>query len=368
MTVNVKNRQQRVYIKIEVLLINVRKNEVEDYFMNELISIVIPIYNVEKYLEKCLSTVVNQTYENLEIILVDDGSVDNSGKICDKYKEKDLRIKVIHKENGGLSDARNVGIKVATGKYIAFLDADDYVALNMYEKLYNIVKKEKAEIGISGYSRIDENNKETQYPLDAEKYPKDRNILCNMIGTLPTEAKDINIGMSVWKCLYNLDIIKENKLFFKSEKVYISEDIIFQIEYFGYVNKVGLVRDPLYKYRYHENSLSIKYKEDRFEKQKVLYLKEKDMLEKKGWLNAEVRDRLNRTFLMKTKACIKSEVLGNKGTKKNRLENISNILNDELLTKVIEQYPIKKINFKLKIYILMIKFKLGKLLYKIYDK
>ena len=94
----------------------------------ELISIVIPVYKVELYLEKCIESIINQTYKNLEIIIVDDGSPDNCPQICDEYSKKDKRIKVIHKENGGLSDARNAGIDIATGKYIAFVDSDDYVS------------------------------------------------------------------------------------------------------------------------------------------------------------------------------------------------------------------------------------------------
>ena len=108
----------------------------------DLISIIVPIYNVEKYIKKCIDSIINQTYTNLEIILVDDGSPDNCGKICDKYKEKDDRIKVIHKKNGGLSDARNAGIDIATGEYITFIDSDDYVAENYIEVLYNLCKEQ----------------------------------------------------------------------------------------------------------------------------------------------------------------------------------------------------------------------------------
>ena len=101
-----------------------------------MISVIIPIYNVEKYLTKCIESVINQTYKNLEIILVNDGSTDNSKEIIDKYSSIDSRIKVINKKNGGLSDARNVGIELAKGEYITFLDSDDWIELNMYEKLY----------------------------------------------------------------------------------------------------------------------------------------------------------------------------------------------------------------------------------------
>ena len=95
--------------------------------MEKLISIVLPIYNVEKYIEKCMDSVLNQTYKNIEVILVDDGSPDRCPKICEEYAKKDNRIKVVHKENGGLSDARNAGIKVANGEYITFIDSDDYI-------------------------------------------------------------------------------------------------------------------------------------------------------------------------------------------------------------------------------------------------
>lgn len=110
------------------------------------ISIVVPIYNVEKYLDQCVKSIINQTYKNLEIILVNDGSIDNSGKICDKYKRQDNRVIVIHKENGGSSDARNVGIQIATGKYIGFVDSDDYIEKDMYEFLYNNMINENADI------------------------------------------------------------------------------------------------------------------------------------------------------------------------------------------------------------------------------
>ena len=107
---------------------------------NEIISVIIPIYNVEKYLDKCIRSVVEQTYKNLEIILVDDGSPDQCGTICDKWAEKDKRIRVIHKTNGGLSDARNAGLDAAAGAFIGFVDSDDYIHTQMYQRLYEKLK------------------------------------------------------------------------------------------------------------------------------------------------------------------------------------------------------------------------------------
>ena len=107
--------------------------------MNDLISVIIPVYNVEKYLEECVLSVINQTYSNLEIILVDDGSTDGSGLLCDQYKDRDSRIKVIHKKNGGLSDARNVALEICNGQYISFVDSDDYVSEAFIEIMYQAI-------------------------------------------------------------------------------------------------------------------------------------------------------------------------------------------------------------------------------------
>ncbi len=115
---------------------------------NELITIVVPVYNVEKYLDRCIRSIQAQTYKNLEIILIDDGSEDQCGEICDQYAESDERITVIHKENGGLSSARNAGIDIAAGCYIGFVDSDDYIHPDMYGILYDSMKRNDADIAV----------------------------------------------------------------------------------------------------------------------------------------------------------------------------------------------------------------------------
>lgn len=127
--------------------------------MGELISIIVPVYKVEAFLEKCILSLINQSYTNLEIILVDDGSPDHCGDICDEWAKKDSRIKVIHKQNGGLSDARNAGIDIATGKYISFVDSDDWLSLDYYEILYDQIIMYNAKIAASGIVWVyDEND------------------------------------------------------------------------------------------------------------------------------------------------------------------------------------------------------------------
>lgn len=127
-----------------------------------LISVIVPVYKVEKYLNRCLASIVGQSYDNLEIILVDDGSPDHCPDLCDTWAKKDTRIKVIHKKNGGLSDARNVGIKISTGELIGFVDSDDWIAKDMYQRLYEAMKKNSSDIAACGVEMLWEDGRKSQ--------------------------------------------------------------------------------------------------------------------------------------------------------------------------------------------------------------
>jgi len=126
--------------------------------MKEIISVIVPIYSVEKYLSRCIESIINQTYRNIEIILVNDGSPDNCGQICDEYAKKDERIYVIHKKNGGLSDARNAGLKIAKGEYISFVDSDDWIHEKYIEKLYDLITKSNADISMCDFIKTSDDN------------------------------------------------------------------------------------------------------------------------------------------------------------------------------------------------------------------
>ena len=335
--------------------------------MEELISIIVPVYNVEKYLEQCIETLIKQTYKNIEIILIDDASTDSSGEICDQYKKREKNLIVIHKQkNEGASKARNDGIEIAKGKYIAFVDSDDYIDITMYDKLHKKIKEDDSDIAISGYSKVMDNGRIKDFILDINNYPKNNKVLYDMIGVKPESKYDISIGMSVWKCLYKSSIIKNNNICFETNRDSISEDMIFQIEYFKYVDRVSLLKDCLYKYRFNDKSISNSYKKDRFEKQKDWYVKERKMLQERNLSNQEILDRLDRTFFMKVKASIKQEVKYNPKNKKEIKKNIEKILNDELLIKCLKEYSIKKANLKLKMYIYLLQNKLVNVLYYIY--
>ncbi|OTP26705.1 glycosyltransferase family 2 protein [Enterococcus mundtii] len=148
------------------------------------ISIIVPVYNVEKYLRNCVDSILNQTFKNFELILVDDGSLDDSGKICDEYVKKDKRVRVLHKENGGLSSARNAGIEYAHGRYLGFIDSDDYIEPDMYELLYNNMVHEDADLSICGIYDVYEGKEPIKKTRIKEIVPSDEALLLILQGNI----------------------------------------------------------------------------------------------------------------------------------------------------------------------------------------
>lgn len=222
------------------------------------ISIIIPVYNVEKYLNRCIESVVNQSFKELEIILVDDGSPDNCPQMCDDWATKDSRIKVVHKKNEGLGLARNTGMQHATGEYIAFIDSDDYVDLNMYEILYSKAVSRNADIVYCGYkyglkdgTYEDRNDFETETVFDdKEKIEKH-----SMNYFYPINSRQMM--MSVWHSIYKREVIKTE---FYSEREVVSEDLHFQLSAILNSKKIVYIPDSLYYYCYNGESLSRTFK------------------------------------------------------------------------------------------------------------
>lgn len=210
----------------------------------DLISVIVPVYKVEKYLEKCIESIIKQTYTNLQIILVDDGSPDNCGKICDEYAKKDLRIEVIHKANGGLSDARNVGISKAKGRYIGFVDSDDYIKEDMYEILLNLIKKYDADVSICNlYDVIDGNECIRNKENGIREYSR--------LDILKEVLLDKNIQSYAWNKLYEKELFDEIK--YPIGKKY--EDIGTTFYVFEKCNKIVVTSEPEYYYLKRSDSL-----------------------------------------------------------------------------------------------------------------
>lgn len=209
----------------------------------EQISIVVPIYKVEAFLDRCVASLVNQTYQNLEIILVDDGSPDRCGQICDEWAKKDARIRVIHKENGGLSDARNAGIGIATGKYIAFIDSDDWVSKLYIEKLYQIMQLENGDIA------------ECEIVRTAGEEPviekKEAHRCYTPVNALEELIRDGVFHQYVWNKLYRRSVL-EGILF---EKGKTNEDEFWTYQVFGRAKKIVKLDIPLYYYYQRPDSI-----------------------------------------------------------------------------------------------------------------
>ena len=206
-----------------------------------LISIIIPIYNVEKYLDRCLKSVVNQTYANLEIILVDDGSTDNSPVICDLWVERDRRIRAFHIKNNGAANARNFGLLHANGDYIGFVDSDDYCELNLFETLLNNAVKNKADISICNYQINDETN---YFRFSQEVIEKDYAIKHIAKG-------DYSYGV-LWNKIYKREIVEAITM----PDLHCSEDLVYNYYAFKNASKIVYTDNKLYHYFLNQNSVT----------------------------------------------------------------------------------------------------------------
>lgn len=213
----------------------------------ELISIIVPVYNVEKYLGRCMDSILNQTYRHLEIILVDDGSSDQSPQMCDRYAERDDRVKVIHKPNGGLSDARNAGLDAATGTYIGYVDSDDWIELDMYERMYRACIENQAELAVCRYfsERSTENTSVAHTGHNCQGsgavVPLSREGLLKIYICGHEEYVIYN---SVWSKLFHRDLVSDMRF----PKGRNSEDIMYTTRAFCRLSKAVYLDKSLYHY------------------------------------------------------------------------------------------------------------------------
>ena len=230
---------------------------------NPLISVIIPVYNVEKYLHECVDSILAQTYTNLEIILVDDGSTDASGKICDEYAAKDLRIRVIHQVNQGVSAARNAGIRAATSSLISFVDGDDWTDKRFVETLYNTLEQHSTQVACVGYCEVD---KQGSHPVSVLTHAQQTEVVS---GIKAVEMGFAPLGFFAW-----------NKLFVKTlfEKIKFPQGSLFEdmatvSKLFLETDKVAITNDALYYYnRLNTDSITKK----RFSVKKLDYFKASD--------------------------------------------------------------------------------------------
>lgn len=291
------------------------------------ISIIVAIYNIEKYVEECIKSIISQSYKNLQIILVDDGSTDNSAKICDKYAKIDNRIKVIHKENGGLSSARNEGLKASSGEYISFVDGDDYLFPTFYQDLYNLINKYEADISECQFLRINENDikkakniiEEYNNSIEIKEEVYDNNKALDLLygARLNPYVKKV----VVWNKLYKKEILQG--IYFPVGKLHEDEYTTFKI--LDKCKKIVSTNKCLHGYIQTNNSIMRReIKAKRVEDNLDAYIQGSKYFENEGKKNIEMKCR--RRYL---ENCI--ELAG-------KVQKSSNTNKDELIKRIHELF------------------------------
>ena len=323
------------------------------------VSVIVPIYNVEKYLRRCLDSLVNQTLADIEIILVDDESPDNSKEIYKEYLAKDNRIKLVQKKNGGLGFARNSGLEIATGEFIAYIDSDDYVDVNMFKKLYDTSKSNNLDTVYCGYNNLDDELKVHSFSevddLTIFSTKDEVNgVLLDMIACKPSSPLERKYRMSVWHAIYSRDLIENNRIRFCSERQFISEDIIYHIDYLSKANRIAFIPDSFYYYCYNEDSLTKTFREDRFEKSVILHQELLRRFKVEGYKESVYKNRVDRfiigyaryTIVRLSKAAISYSV---------KLKILKRIYKDDVWNSM-KYYPVHEMPFKQKLVFYMIKY------------
>ncbi|MDO4978961.1 MAG: glycosyltransferase family 2 protein [Candidatus Saccharibacteria bacterium] len=331
---------------------------------NTLISVIIPVYNVKKYLTECIDSVLNQTYERIEIILIDDGSTDGSSRICDVYGDKYENIKVIHKNNHGLGMARNTGLDVAIGDVIMFLDSDDYLDEDCLEHLYAVMKEKKLDFVKTGHRRVADNGRvifETDYKCELFDKDNIRDMIPRFLGSNLTDQD--GLAMSVCGALFRKKIIDDFGIRFPSEQIMISEDVIFNIDYSGHIYSAAVLPEIYYNYRYNNGSLTTQYRRDRFEKVLILYDELKTRFESFG-MTDDVQLRLDKMFLIYLRMCIAQEKRSvSKKKIQDSVNRVKSILCDQVVQEIVGDFPVSKMGVKQRLFVFLMKHRCSYILY-----
>lgn len=330
--------------------------------MKPRVSVILPIYKVEKYLDRCMHSLLNQTLKDIEIIMVDDGSPDNSPTMCDQYAKEDSRVKVIHKQNAGLGFARNSGLEIATGDYIAFVDSDDFVSVTAFEILLKVALEENADYVMCGYKSVRNNicvseHKDVNQKMVME-VPDCYNVLRGMIGIDPDSEYSYRHNYSVWHGIYKSTLFTEGGIRFCSERDLISEDLIFHLSLIPLCRKIVIIPDLLYNYCLNDNSLTTTYRKGRFEAVLKLWKVSVGMVASTSLEDMKIR--LDYLLLDVTLSAISYEVRYNKNNALDVLKTIS--ANDEV-HQLLDSYPIHRLCRKHYLFFSLLKRKAYKTIY-----
>ena len=313
--------------------------------MMELISIIVPVYNVENYLHRCIESIQSQSYKNLEIILVDDGSQDQSPWICDYFAEQDQRIKVIHKENGGQGLARNVALDIASGAYVAFIDSDDWISPDHIKNLYEGLKRWEADVAIGSYTAVasDQSRRLCRTSVEEGIYEGQairQKLMLPLIGADEKFHSDVQVNASSSMSLYSMKLITEYGIRYLDVRKVVGEDLFFNLDIYFRAQKIVVVDETGYYYFENQSSTSRKYDSNRFTRT----LEFKKMLERRVafWgLEKEAEMRIERSFLMKIRVLIRLIVLTDDMSRAEKNRAIRDILNNDVVHDSLTCYPIE---------------------------
>lgn len=325
-----------------------------------VVSVVVPVYKVEKYLERCVTSLRNQTIRDVEIILVDDGSPDTCPDMCDALASEDSRIRVIHKKNGGLSSARNAGLKAATGKYIGFVDSDDDVELDMYEKMLSIIESENVDFVMSDYLRFPANGNPYLKTLNIRSGRYDKTALRKEIFPRLIMGENVDYGplLSVWHCLYKTDFLRSNGFFF-DEEVRWSEDNIFSAIVGYYADSFYYLKgEGLYHYYQNPGTITTGYRPGAWDVYRTMNRHLHDVFD--CVTDYDFSRQLKLHMIYYACNCIGQAC---SQPRKAALVEIRSILHSQELTGAFRHFPLPQVPWKLKIQLLMMKHKLTKGLY-----
>ena len=312
------------------------------------ISIVVPVYNAQKYLDKCLQSLLSQTFCDLEIICVNDGSTDGSLDILNKYAQKDKRIKVISKENTGLSGARNTALKNVTGKYLMFVDADDYLEKETCKTVFNEIEKENADAVLFSYMREYKKKQKPKFLFSEEKTVFNKSEVQSKIhrrffGLIGEELKspsDADSIVTAWGKLYKSKIILDNNIEFTDTKQIGTEDALFNIHAFSYLNKAVYINKTFYHYRRESNvALTKTYKPNLFNNWQNLFSLMQEYIDKNG-LDKNYNVALNNRIALSIIGLGFNILYSNK-TAKEKKNEISLVLNSTNYIKAYESLEYK---------------------------
>lgn len=302
------------------------------------VSVIIPVYNVEKYLTKCLDSVIGQTYASIEIICVNDGSPDNSAVILDSYAEKDSRIKIINQSNQGLSGARNTGIQSATGEYTVFLDSDDWLDTEAIGHAVDVAEKHGCDVVMWGYTREFSDKSVEKRIFDGDRIfgrEETRDIhrrLAGLTGAELANPENTDALVTAWGKLYRTDIIKEKKLEFVDTKIIGTEDLLFNMYYFSFADSCAFIDKPYNHYRKdNETSLTRSYKSQLFAQWSELYRRVRLCIDENN-LGADFRTALDNRICLSMIGLGLNE-LCNKASHSERIKNLKKILASEQYVK-----------------------------------